>query len=188
VLAARIAALAKYPAGDNPGPEPAAVALLDAQPVAPAGASPTMQTAVGSRPMPWEDAGPANDQVSWDDEVRRNFQIIRGWTVGSLPELVPSVAVVGGRLGTRFVSDEAAAERGRTLLAAALGLAMLRVGWSAEPSAEGRSVLRKGGTVLDPRSEIDQLASGATDAAGWRAKTTSLAIGGLRLDALRQAA
>jgi hypothetical protein len=100
---------------------------------------------------------------------------------------VPSVAVVGGHLGTRWVPDDTSAQSGRELLAGAMALALMRSGWVVEVS-EGRSILRKGETTLDPRGEIEALATGAVNAAGWRAKTTASGIGSLRLDALRQAA
>jgi hypothetical protein len=127
-------------------------------------------------------------QFRWEDEVRRNVHLLRNWTVGTLPDLAPSVARVGGRLGTRWVPDEAAARIGRDALAGALGLALLREGWAIEASPNGTFVVRKGETVVDPIKEIEQLADGSMDAASWRAKSTGMGVASLRLDALRRAA
>ncbi|HYY45967.1 MAG TPA: M48 family metallopeptidase [Candidatus Angelobacter sp.] len=188
VLAARIAFLKKFPPGNDSSREPLAFSLLDPLPFDSTSSSPVRNQPVpAAGAMPWEDAGAGSGQFRWEEDVRRNFHILRGWTVGSLPDLVPSVAVVGGHLGPRFVPDDAAAQSGRELLAAALALALQRVGWVADV-AEGRSVLRKGEAVVDPRAEVEQLATGGVDASAWRAKTTALGIGALRLDALRPAA
>ena len=138
--------------------------------------------------LPWEDAGAGGEQFRWDDDVRRSFHILRGWTVGTLPDLAPSVGKVGGKIGTRWVADEEAARSGRAMLAGALGLAMVRAGWVVEAGASGRAVLRKDDAVVDPAGEIEQLVDGSIDAAAWRAKTTMMGIASLRLDALRRAA
>jgi heat shock protein HtpX len=190
-LAARIAALEKLPPGNDTSTEPLAASLLDPvepseAPSAAAAEVPVAAPLAGA--LPWEDAGARGEQFRWDDDVRRNFHILRGWTVGTLPDLAPSVGKVGGKLGTRWVADDEAAHSGRALLAGALGLAMLRAGWAVEASASGTAVLRKGDAVIDPASEIDQIIEGSTDAAAWRARATDLGIASLRLDALRRAA
>lgn len=187
-LAARIAAVQKFPPGPDPSHEPLASSLLDSALSAVGSLQATMPQATPAfGALPWQDAGAAGDQFRWEDELRRSFHLLRGWTVGSLSDLVPSIAMVGGHLGTRWVPDEAAAESGRELLAGSLGLALIRAGWVIEV-LDGRSVLRKGEVTIDPRHEIEQLATGALDAAAWRTKTASLGIASLRLDVLRQAA
>lgn len=187
-LAARIAALEKLAPGNDTSHEPLAVSLLD--PIAGSEAVPAAGVAATPLPgaLPWEDAGAGGEQFRWDDDVRRNFHVLRGWTIGSLPDLVPSVAKVGGRLGTRWVANETVARAGRDLLAGALGLALLRAGWAIEPSPTGAAMVRKGGALIDPGLEIDRLADGSTDAAAWRAKWAALGVASLRLDALRRAA
>jgi hypothetical protein len=190
-LAARIAALEKLPAGHDTSTEPLAASLLD--PIVSTNAAvstpaPVPAAAPLAGALPWEDAGAGGEQFRWDDDVRRNFHILRGWTVGTLPDLAPSLGKVGGKLGTRWVADEEAARSGRALLAGALGLAMLRAGWVVEASASGSAVVRKGDVVVDPTKEIEQMVDGSIDAAAWRAKATTLGIASLRLDALRRAA
>ncbi|HEV3096771.1 MAG TPA: M48 family metallopeptidase [Candidatus Dormibacteraeota bacterium] len=190
-LATRIAALEKLPPGVDSSTEPLAAALLD--PIVSANAAvPTSAPVPTAAPLagalPWEDAGAGGEQFRWDDDVRRNFHILRGWTVGTLPDLAPSVGKVGGKLGTRWVADEEAARSGRALLAGALGLALVRAGWVIEASATGHAVVRKGDVVVDPMKEIEQLTDGSMDAAGWRARATAMGISSLRLDALRRAA
>ena len=188
-LAARIAALEKLPAGNDTSSEPLAASLLD--PIAPANAAMPAEVPVAAPvagALPWEDAGAGGEQFRWDDDVRRSFHILRGWTVGTLPDLAPSVGKVGGKIGTRWVADEEAARSGRAMLAGALGLAMVRAGWVVEAGASGRAVLRKDDAVVDPAGEIEQLVDGSIDAAAWRAKTTMMGIASLRLDALRRAA
>jgi hypothetical protein len=138
--------------------------------------------------LPWEAAGAGSEQFRWDDEVRRNVHVLRNWTIGTLPELAPSVGRVGGRLGTRWVPDEATARSGRDFLAGALGLALLRDGWTIEASANGTVIVRKGDSVLDPVKEIAQLADGSMDGASWRAKSTGMGIASLPLDGLKRAA
>jgi hypothetical protein len=140
----------------------------------------------GSRP--WEAAGAEGEQYRWEDEVRRSFHMLRGWTIGSLPDLAPSLAKVGGRLGTRWVSDEAVARAGQDMLAAALGLALMRAGWAIEAAPSAQAVLRKGDRTIDPAAEIGHLVDGSIDAAGWRARWSGLGLASLRLDALRRAA
>jgi hypothetical protein len=187
-LAARIAALQRLSPGTDTSHEPLAVSLLDpiAAGSAPSANAPTAAPAAGA--LPWEDAGAGSVQFRWDDEVHRNVHLLRNWTVGTLPDLAPSVARVGGHLGSRWVPDEAAARSGRNVLAGALGLALLREGWAIEASPDGTVVVRKGDTVIDPAKEIEQLADGSIDAASWRAKSTGLGIASLRLDVLRRAA
>jgi heat shock protein HtpX len=188
-LATRIAALQRLPPGNDTSHEPLAASLLDAVAEGSGVASATSpEAAPQAGALPWEDAGVGSQQFRWDDEVRRNVHVLRNWTIGTLPDLVPSVGRVGGRLGTRWVPDEAAARSGRDLLAGALGLALLRDGWAIEASAEGTIIVRKGDTVIDPVAEIEELADGSMDAASWRAKSASLGIASLRLDALRRAA
>jgi hypothetical protein len=153
---------------------------------APSADAPTAAPAAGA--LPWEDAGAGSAQFRWEDEVRRNVHLLRNWTVGTLPDLAPSIARVGGRLGTRWVPDEAVARTGRDVLAGALGLALLRDGWAIDVSPEGTVVVRKGDVVIDPVKEIEQLADGSMDAASWRAKSTGMGIASLRLDALLRAA
>jgi hypothetical protein len=143
-------------------------------------------TPAGSRP--WDEPGAAGAAYRWEDEVRRNFHLLRGWTIGNLPDLAPSLAKVGGHLGTRWVPDEAAAQSGREILTAALGTALLRAGWTIQESTSGSTVLQKDGNPINPRDEIDQLVDGATNAAAWRTKWTALGAVWLRLDALRRAA
>jgi hypothetical protein len=188
-LAARIAALQRMPQGNDTSHEPLAASLLDA---AASGGAAVSASAPEAAPLPgalpWEDAGAASEQFRWEDEVRRNVHILRNWTIGTLPDLVPSIARVGGRLETRWVPDEATARSGRDLLAGALGLALLREGWASEASANGTVVVRKGDTVIDPVKEIAQLADGSMDAASWRAKSTGMGIASLSLDGLPRAA
>lgn len=185
-LAARIAALEKLPPGNDPSQEPLAVSLLE--PIASGGAATVAAETPLRGALPWEDAGAYGEQFRWEDELRRNFHILRGWTIGSLPDLVPSLGKVGGRLGTRWVADENVARAGRGLLVAALGMALLRAGWTIEASPAGTAVLRKGDATVDPAQEIDGLADGTTAAAVWRAKWTGLNASALRLDALRDVA
>jgi Zn-dependent protease with chaperone function len=188
-LAARIAALEKLPPGNDTSQEPRAASLLDAiapGSVASAGNAPEAAPQAGA--LPWQDAGAGGVQFRWEDDLRRNVHLLRNWTVGTLPDLAPSLARVGGRLGSRWVADENAARGGRDLLAGALGLALLHGGWAVEVSAPGSVVLRKGDTVIDPTKEIEQLADGSMNAAGWRAKSTSWGITAVRFDALRRAA
>jgi len=153
---------------------------------APSADEPTAAPAAGA--LPWEDAGAGSAQFRWEDEVRRNVHLLGNWTVGTLPDLAPSVARVGGRLGTRWVPDETAARTGRDLLAGALGVALLREGWAIEASPNGTVLVKKGDTVIDPIKEIEQLADGSMDATSWRAKSTGMGIASLRLDALLRAA
>ena len=188
-LAARIAVLEKLSPGSDTSTEPLAASLLD--PIVSAnGATPVQVPAAAplAGALPWEDAGAGGEQFRWDDDVRRNFHILRGWTVGTLPDLAPSLGKVGGKIGTRWVADEEAARSGRALLAGALGLAMVRSGWVVEASPSGSAVVRKDDVVLDPTKEIEQMVDGSTDASAWRARATAMGIVSLRLDALRRAA
>jgi hypothetical protein len=188
-LAARIAALQRLSPGTDTSDEPLAASLLGPLAAGSSAASanaPEVAPAAGA--LPWEDRGAGSEQFRWDDEVRRNVHVLRNWTVGTLPDLVPSVGRVGGRLGNRWVADEAAARSGRDLLAGALGLALLREGWAIEASPDGTVIVRKGDAVINPMKEIEQLADGSMDAASWRAKSTGVGIASLRLDALRRAA
>ena len=164
-IGTRIAVLEKLPPGIDPRREPLAAVLLD--------------------PGAGTESAPTS---AWDEEVRRNFHIVRGWTVGNMPDLAPSLARVGGRLGTRWVADETAAQAGRDLLMAAMGLALLRAGWAIEETASATAKLRKGETVIDLGQEIDRLVSGEVDMAAWRKRWTGLGAVSLRLDALRRAA
>jgi hypothetical protein len=182
----RIAVLDKMAPGIDPSREPLAAVLLD--PGAGTETAPASAAAPPAGSRPWEDAGAAGEQFRWEEEVRRNFHILRSWTIGNMPELAPSLAKVGGRLGTRWVADETAAQAGRDLLIAALGTALLRSGWVVEETASGSPTLRKGETVIDPGQEIDRLVSGEVDAVAWRSKWTGLGAVSLRLDALRRAA
>lgn len=188
-LAARIAALQRLAPGNDTSHEPLAASLLDPIAAGSAAASANAATAApASGALPWEDAGAGSVQFRWEDEVRRNVHLLRNWTVGTLTDLAPSVARVGGRLGTRWVPDEAAARTGRDVLAGALGLALLREGWAIEASPNGTVVVRKGETVIDPINEIEQLADGSMDAVSWSAKSTAMGIASLRLDAFLRAA
>jgi heat shock protein HtpX len=182
----RTAVLEKMPPGIDPSREPLAAVLLDPNAGTGTAAASAAAPPAGSRP--WEDAGAAGEQFRWEEEVRRNFHILRSWTIGNMAELAPSLAKVGGRLGTRWVADETAAQAGRDLLIAALGTALLRSGWMVEETASGSPTLRKGETVIDPGQEVDRLVSGEVDAAAWRSKWTGLGAVSLRLDALRRAA
>jgi hypothetical protein len=187
-LAARIAALTRLAPGNDTSGEPLAASLLDPVASASAAISAVAEAAPQAGALPWEDAGAGSVQFRWEDDARRNVHLLRNWTVGTLSDLAPSVARVGGRLGTRWVANEDAARSGRDLLAGALGLALLREGWAIEASPNGTVIVHKGDAVIDPTREIEQLASGSTDAASWRAKSTALGIASLRLDALRRAA
>jgi Zn-dependent protease with chaperone function len=184
-LAARIAALARLAPGNDTSHEPLAASLLDPIGSQSADASAAVPPAGA---LPWEDAGTGSVQFRWEDDVRRNVPLLRNWTVGTLADLAPSVARVGGQLGTRWVANEASARAGRDLLAAALGLALLREGWAIEASPNGTVTVRNGDAVIDPVRDIEQLADGSMDAADWRAKSTGMGIASLRLDALRRAA
>ncbi len=188
-LATRIAALQRLPAGNDTSHEPLAVSLLDpieAGGAAISGTAPEAAPQPGA--LPWEDAGAGSVQFRWEDDVRRNVPLLRKWTIGTLPGLAPSIGRVGGRLETRWVANEEAARSGRGLLAGALGLALLRDGWAIEGSPTGTIIVRKGDSVIDPVKEIEQLADGSMDAAGWKAKSTGMGIASLRLDALPRAA
>ena len=184
-LAARIAALEKLPPGNDTSHEPLAALLLDPSALANPG---VLEATPLAGALPWEDAGAAGEPFRWEDEVRRNYHLLRGWTVGTLPDLAPCLGKVGGRLGTRWVADESQARSGRELLSAALGLALLRGGWAIDGAQSETAVVRKGDAVVDPAKEIEQLTDGSTDAATWRAKSTTMGIASLRLDALRRAA
>lgn len=178
--AERIAALAALPQGPDPGPEPAAIALLDGVDMIDSSILFAMlKPGLQLRRIAWAEAGNVALLPGLRDRVRRQAPLVSSYTIGWLPELLKYADRLGATEASAAgaaVAPDQARSLGIGLAGAALTVALAQNGWTAE-SLPGRPiVMRRGDDVLEPFNEVDRLARGDLGAEAWQQRCWDLGI------------
>jgi len=136
------------------------------------------------QPIRWEQAGTAALMPGLRTRVARQAQLVSGYTVGWLPELLKYADRLGqseASAARRKVAPDEARSLGVGLAGAALATALSQNGWTAE-SLPGRPItMRRGDAVLQPFEEADRLARGEVDTETWQRRCWDLGIRDLSL-------
>jgi heat shock protein HtpX len=183
--AERIAALAALPPGLDPGPEPAAIGLIDGLDLIDSSLLFAMlKPGTQLRRISWAEAGNVALLPGLRDRVRRQASLVSGYTIGWLPELLKYADRLGASEASAAgasVAPDQARSLGIGLAGAALTVALAQNGWIAE-SLPGRPiVMRHGDDVLEPFNEVDRLAREGVSAEAWQQRCWDLGIRDLSL-------
>jgi hypothetical protein len=187
--AERIAALEALPAGpetaQNPGAEPAAITLVDGvDAIDSAILQGILKPGVQLRRIGWAETGSVAFLPGLRERVGRQAQLISGYTIGWIPELLKYADQIGrseAKAAGASIAPEQARSLGIGLAGAALANALGQNGWSAE-SLPGRPiVMRRGEQTLEPFVEVNKLASGEVDVDTWQRRCWDLGIRDLSL-------
>jgi Zn-dependent protease with chaperone function len=174
-FAQRVAALRAFPPGADYGSEPAAITLLDGVP--------ELESALVARllrpgkqapqPIAWEDVGTRVIVPAWKRRVSDTGHVLQGVALTSFPQLVSNAEQLGRSLARAhgadsYLSRDNAKKIGTSSLEAALGLTLIRHGWSVE-SLPGTPVsLRRNGAAIDCHDVIERIAVGELDDVAWQ--------------------
>ena len=183
--AERIAALAALPPGPELDQPQAAVTLLEGLTmIDPAILIGILKPGVRLRQVSWAETGTLALLPGWHDRVRRQAAMVKGYTVGWLPDLLKYADRLGHSEATassQTVTPNEARTLGLGLAGAALAATLADSGWTVE-SLPGRPVvMRSGESPMEPWIEVDKLANGATDVDTWRQRCDELGIRDLSL-------
>jgi len=135
----------------------------------------------------WEEYGSTVLVPSWTTFVTEYAALLHGITIGNvfeslgkIPEIAPQVRDPKGML----LTPEQRVERARSLLGAALALALVNQGWKLH-SRPGEFYLEGRGEQFDPFKLIHQLSDGSISKEAWAERCGRLGIEGIPLVALQ---
>jgi len=183
----RIARARLLPAGEAPENDPSAISLLGdvtrletqmLQHLNP------KQKIAELKPVPWEATGMDVWVPAWKRTAGECAALLKGFTVGSLPEAAKDLKRMGSRIRDpkgMLLTPEQRAQRAANLLGMGFALALLETGWElhAEP-AQFR--LQRGADQLNPFEAVQQLAEGTLTGEAWLERSRVLGIEGLSLE------
>jgi heat shock protein HtpX len=183
--AERIAALSALPAGPDVDEGPPAITLVNGvDAIEPTILAGMLNPGIHLQQIRWEQAGTAALMPGLRTRVARQAQLVSGYTVGWLPELLKYADRLGqseASAARRKVAPDEARSLGVGLAGAALATALSQNGWTAE-SLPGRPItMRRGDAVLQPFDEADRLARGEIDTETWQRRCWDLGIRDLSL-------
>jgi hypothetical protein len=104
--------------------------------------------------------------------------------LGALPAAVAEARALGARCAAVIegrLSEEQHEEYGRFVLSASVGVALHGAGFQASSPLGAPVTLRRGEHAFTPHELIGELASGALDAASWRARCEAAGVAELAL-------
>ena len=126
----------------------------------------------------WEDLAAKVAVPSWQQAVQEHVSLLKGMTIERLPETlgrIPQIASMVNIPEGTSLTPEQRVQRARLLVGSALGLALIRQGWTMH-LRPGEHFLRYGNEQLEPFKTVLELSEGTTSADAWRAKCERLGI------------
>ena len=178
-LKERIQRASLLPAG-GPGDPSLAITLLDGWPSLEQGliAFLMAERAAGLVPIRWDEVAERVMIPNWNQVLSSHQEALAGITMGTLPEAI-ELGVLARRL--KIPEDPEQQKAILWLLAAALGFALHRAGWSAHaPLAEEARMIR-GGEEVVPLRIMGQLLSKEITPLEWQRNCARWGISGLAL-------
>lgn len=135
------------------------------------------------RRVAWDEVGRSLTIPSWKAAVAENAKEFAGVTAGAVRELIAKLPQIGARLRDpkgMLLTPQQRTERAGTLLAMALGLALLNNGWELE-AQPGSFYLHRDGHRLNVVTLIKELSSGKRTPESWASLCSELGIADLAL-------
>lgn len=132
----------------------------------------------------WAEVTPIH-VAQWRDEVSHAQRYLAGMAMAMIPRgeaLRPYALARFGR-SAENASDEALATMALDRWSAAIGVALLDLGWSASTSVGEAVVLRWGDIECRPRPEVARWLSGETTDEAWQARARQIGLEGVDLGA-----
>lgn len=168
----RIKALEGLPPGPEPPTDPPALSLLEnaSGAEAPLAASLLKPGAPALRPVSWKDVGIEVQVPFWEARVRREAQALTGQRVADIPRLIPPATW-----------DESPRRSQSLTVGAALAVALVGSGWTAESLPGAPFVLRRGADSVEPFSIVLELLQGKLTEQDWQERAAALGIANYRL-------
>ena len=132
--------------------------------------------AQGLRPLTWENVPEAVIIPGWKKAAAAEADDLEGLTVGGLPQ-------AASRLGKNPFGDaNQQLQRRASAYGAALGLVLLRQGWTLLTAVGEPVRLHRGDTAIQPFEIVARLAQGDLTGDAWRAQASELGIASLPLE------
>lgn len=131
----------------------------------------------------WDEVALLVTVPGWQQFVSEYSEPLRGLTAESLPDQVPKLREIGSRIRDpkgMLLSPDQRTARAAGLFAAALALAMIRVGWELQVGP-GMLRLSKGNHELDPFLAVNQLMTNRLSPETWTARCHELGLSQLTL-------
>jgi heat shock protein HtpX len=126
----------------------------------------------------WEDIAVKVTLPSWQQFVQEHVALLEGMTIGALPQTVGRIPQIASTVrvpaGT-LLTPEQRVQRAQFLVGSALGLALIRQGWTMHLQP-GEHFLRHGDEQLEPFNAVLELSEGKTSIEAWRARCERLGI------------
>jgi hypothetical protein len=168
----RIKALEGMPPGPEAPSDQSALSLLENSSGAEASlaASLLKPGAPALRPVSWKDVGIEVQVPFWQARVRHEAQVLAGKTVVDIPGLIPPATW-----------DESSRRSRSLTVGAALAVALVGTGWTAESLPGAAFVLRRGADSVEPFSIVMELLDGKLTDRSWQERAAALGIANYRL-------
>lgn len=131
----------------------------------------------------WDEVALQVTVPGWQQFVSEYSEPLRGVTAESLPDQVPTLREIGSRIRDpkgMLLSPDQRTARAAGLFAAALALAMIRVGWELQVGP-GMLRLSKGNHELNPFLAVNQLMTNKLSPETWTARCQELGLSQLTL-------
>ncbi len=133
--------------------------------------------------VPWDEVASRVTIPGWQQFVSEYSEPLRGVTAQSLPNQVPKLREIGSRIrdpkGMLLSPDQRTARAGG-LFAAALALAMIRIGWKLQVSP-GMFRMSSGNHEFNPFLAVNQLMTNKLSPEAWTARCQELGLSQLVL-------
>jgi heat shock protein HtpX len=130
------------------------------------------------RRVSWEEQGPSVLIPSWANFAGEYARLLEGITAGNLAESIGKVPEIASQIRDpkgMLLTPEQRVERARSLLSAALGLALVKNGWNLH-ATPGEFHLDHGDEKLDPHKLVREISDGIISQQSWTAKCNALGI------------
>jgi Zn-dependent protease with chaperone function len=141
------------------------------------------------KPVAWEDQGSVVLVPAWSGFVGDYSRLLQGITVGNLFDSLGRIPDIAAQIRDpegMLLTPEQRVKRARSLLGAALGLALANHGWRLH-SAPGEFYLDRDGEQIDPFKLIGQLSDGTVSKQAWAEKCQKMGLDGIPLAAQKTA-
>ncbi len=139
-------------------------------------------------PIGWDQLGARIVLPKWEAVVSEHAAALAGFTPSRFPEVAKDLVAAGrgfGKGGSKILKPEAAARAALATLGAALGVALVKAGWTLRADVGEKPVVARGSTKLDPFKVLPRLESGELSTKEWSQLCASAGIASTDLGGLR---
>lgn len=134
--------------------------------------------------LDWEKVTDSVYVPMWRERVKNHGQLLSGSTIGTVPHTHADLVRLGSKIREGHETEVPEYEclaRAWQLLAAAIALRLLDIGWTASTAPGEEVVLRHGADEFRPITELNPVVEKKSTIEGWRARCHALDIANVPL-------